>query len=488
MKLFLPEVEFLERIMLSESQIRDLMLLKDKLNTESEYFHVFLLGGTGSGKSSLLNCLARQSIAEVGIQRPTTSELTLYGGVEGFTIPDVNFKAFSSRHESILNLKSLILWDFPDFDSIDTTNHSWSYLLKHYADCVFFVVHPEKTKQESLQNIISEYPEIPSVLILTHEGQLTSDELFQIRQDLSLTYSKVLSVDSLEKPEETRSEILNYLEGISKQGYQKYKENNLKNLSTHCGESLRLISVSLEQRISSATEVLSQLDEFSRNLTAINGPELFQVFDEKVFLEFRNQLLRRLYKTTPGWSVLVVEWISNFRAEKMGKGSKAVAYQSLQFYAAQEKCKALRSGDFLLNRFRVDHLAIIENCQRRSLQISQQFSLIHWIYAFLLEIVIPAYFCYVLVINFSPGTLYLGSSIFVVLLVILMSFLIGFLRLRYRLRGIYKRGLQSYQDQVNGWFSKIFESQIGRLEKQIKKEKQSYDSIRVVLQLNQGCS
>ena len=488
MKLFLPEAEFLKRIMLSDNQIRDLMFLSDKLNNESDYFHVFLLGGTGSGKSSLLNCLAGQSIAEVGIQRPTTSELTLYGGVKGFTIPGVNFKAFSSEQEFDFDLKSLILWDFPDFDSFDTTNHSWSYFLKHYADCIFLVVHPEKTKQESLNKIIKEYPEIPSVLVLTHEALLTSDELLQIKKDLSLTHSKVLSVDSVKKSDETRSEMLNYLKNISQHGFQRYKKSNLQNLTIHCEDSLRTISLGLEQRISSAAEALDQLDEFSRNFTKVTGPELFQVFDEKVFLEIRNQLLRRLYKTTPGWSVLVMEWISSFRVEKINKGSRAVAYKSLPFYVAQEKCKALRSAETLLNNFRAEHSAIIEESQRRSLQIAQQFSFAQWIYALLLEIVIPVYFCYVLIISFSPGTLHLSVTVFVVLLVILMGLTTGFLRLRYRLSRIYKRGLQSYQNQVYGWFSQIFSAEIERLEEQIQKEKRSYDSIRTVLRLTHGCS
>jgi putative ribosome biogenesis GTPase RsgA len=39
---------------------------------------VAFMGGTGVGKSSLLNRLAGQAIAKAGIERPTSREVTLY--------------------------------------------------------------------------------------------------------------------------------------------------------------------------------------------------------------------------------------------------------------------------------------------------------------------------------------------------------------------------------------------------------------------------
>ena len=39
---------------------------------------VAFMGGTGVGKSSLLNKLAGQSIARTGVERPTSREVTLY--------------------------------------------------------------------------------------------------------------------------------------------------------------------------------------------------------------------------------------------------------------------------------------------------------------------------------------------------------------------------------------------------------------------------
>ena len=54
MNLFLPDKDSLNHFLLSEDQINDLQFLSDKLKLHSDNFHVFILGGTGSGKSTYL--------------------------------------------------------------------------------------------------------------------------------------------------------------------------------------------------------------------------------------------------------------------------------------------------------------------------------------------------------------------------------------------------------------------------------------------------
>ena len=54
-------------------------LLQRKWALSIECFHVFLLGGTGSGKSTFLNTLADLNVVETGVLRPTTSIIQVYG-------------------------------------------------------------------------------------------------------------------------------------------------------------------------------------------------------------------------------------------------------------------------------------------------------------------------------------------------------------------------------------------------------------------------
>lgn len=481
MKLILPEIELMQRMLLSEKQIRDLKFLSNKLRAQSEHFHVFLLGGTGSGKSTLLNCIAGQMIAEVGIQRPTTCELTLYGNTDGLEIPDAKFKAYQARPEDPAILKSLVLWDFPDFDSHQINNHHWSYLFKHYADCIFLVVHPEKTKQESLQRLIEEYPEIPSITLLTHDQQYTAQELAQVSEDLAFQYGSILSVDSIQSPDRTQETIRKYLESIRTKGFQAYKQSSLQNLTLRCEPPLQNLGSNLEKRVLSVTKSIGELTNLNENFSGITAPELFQVFDEKLFAEVKNELMLRLYKTTPGWSILLLEWIFNFRQKKIQKIMKAVAYQALPFYAAQNQCSALEGRDTLLSKFREKHLGIIKECQRNLLGKAQQYSFMDWGLAFTFEVLVPVWLVYSLVMNSSLGTLSLSLSMMIMFMGMLAVLLSGLIRLGQRLRGIYKSGFGSYQHQVQLWFGQVLEEEINALNYQLDREAQSLDSIKLIL-------
>ena len=72
---------------ISHAQAQDLLAL-DARSTDSLFVSdlangakpliVAFMGGTGVGKSSLLNRLAGQAIAKAGVERPTSREVTLY--------------------------------------------------------------------------------------------------------------------------------------------------------------------------------------------------------------------------------------------------------------------------------------------------------------------------------------------------------------------------------------------------------------------------
>ena len=234
MNLLLPDKDSLHRFFLNEDQINDLQFLSDKLKLHSEHFHVFLLGGTGSGKSTLLNCISNQTLAHTSIQRPTTTELTLYGDIDDFDIPEGRIKSFSPRPKDPSIFRSIVLWDFPDLDSYQINNHRWSYLFRNYADCILLVVHPEKTKQASLARLLKQYPGIPSVMVLTHKNQYSSNELEAVIADLKLIYDKVISIDSISDAENSRARLTKYFESIKEVGLQHFKSNNLIQLINHC--------------------------------------------------------------------------------------------------------------------------------------------------------------------------------------------------------------------------------------------------------------
>lgn len=108
---------------------------------------VALLGGTGTGKSSLLNRIAGQSIATTGITRPTSTDVVIHLHTEtllshlpeGLATSDMRM----NRHQQA-NLKHLVLIDTPDIDSMEERHHEITHRWLKTVDVVIYVVSPER--------------------------------------------------------------------------------------------------------------------------------------------------------------------------------------------------------------------------------------------------------------------------------------------------------------------------------------------------------
>lgn len=118
---------------------------------------VAFMGGTGVGKSSLLNKLAAQSIAKTGVERPTSHEVTLYHHqsvsiqqlVEKFPTQKIKI----SSHTQANNEK--ILWiDMPDFDSTEAKNKAIVLQWLPYVDVLIYVVSPERYKDQKVWQLL----------------------------------------------------------------------------------------------------------------------------------------------------------------------------------------------------------------------------------------------------------------------------------------------------------------------------------------------
>jgi len=121
---------------------------------------VAFLGGTGVGKSSLLNKLAGQAIATAGIERPTSREVTLYHHQslllnqleQQFPLQQIKV----AQHSESANEK--IIWiDMPDFDSTEEKNKAIVMQWLPYIDVLVYVVSPERYRDnKAWQLLLSE--------------------------------------------------------------------------------------------------------------------------------------------------------------------------------------------------------------------------------------------------------------------------------------------------------------------------------------------
>lgn len=121
---------------------------------------VGLFGGTGVGKSTLLNRLAAEPIARTSAERPTSRNVTAYihRSVTVDHLPD-DFpmqRMRTSIHQN--DAYRSVLWiDMPDFDSVEASH---SELVQHWLphiDVVIYVVSPERYRDDHGWRLLLEH-------------------------------------------------------------------------------------------------------------------------------------------------------------------------------------------------------------------------------------------------------------------------------------------------------------------------------------------
>ena len=146
---------------------------------------VAFMGGTGVGKSSLLNRLAGKPIARTGIERPTSREVTLFHHraialqhlPENLPIASVRI----AQHDD--EAKKHVIWiDMPDFDSIDQNNRHLVLEWLPHIDVLVYVVSPERYKDEKAWRLLLAEGARHAWLFVLNQwdrGQLVQFEDFQ---------------------------------------------------------------------------------------------------------------------------------------------------------------------------------------------------------------------------------------------------------------------------------------------------------------------
>jgi len=118
----------------------------EKARRPGEVLYVGIMGGTGVGKSTLIDALAREEISAISEKRPFTDHAVVYRhrdtprGLEKITslLRDVD------AVHNIDAIKDFILLDLPDFDSKDENNRRNATRIAPQLDGIVWVASPEK--------------------------------------------------------------------------------------------------------------------------------------------------------------------------------------------------------------------------------------------------------------------------------------------------------------------------------------------------------
>ncbi|SHG32097.1 50S ribosome-binding GTPase [Desulfacinum infernum DSM 9756] len=129
-------------------------------NLEDRILFIGLLGGTGVGKSSLMNALAGAPIASVSHRRPHTDRVLLYRHeacqpprrIREAKVPigEVTHREDAVRH--------LVMCDLPDFDSLVGEHRERVRDFLEHLDLVLWVTTPEKYADKRFYDFLREVP------------------------------------------------------------------------------------------------------------------------------------------------------------------------------------------------------------------------------------------------------------------------------------------------------------------------------------------
>jgi 50S ribosome-binding GTPase len=247
-------------------------------NNQARPLIVAFIGGTGVGKSSLLNRLAGQAIAKAGIERPTSREVTLYHhqALHLNQLP-ANLpldKTRVSQHENPEN--SHIVWiDMPDFDSVELGNKALVLQWLPHIDVLLYVVSPERYRDNKAWQLLqAEGCKHAWLFVMNQWDRAVPSQLDDFKQQLSkagFTDPIVLFTSCTEPNNDNFSELLAQLNALSTQ-------QTMQQMTQH---NKRLRLQSLRNILQSFLQQLNQQDfAFVRQQIADHWPQTETTFHQ----------------------------------------------------------------------------------------------------------------------------------------------------------------------------------------------------------------
>ncbi len=140
--------------------VEEAQVLLDKLDAVAQrYLVVGLLGGTGVGKSTLMNALAGAPISSASHRRPHTDAILMYrygdAPLPFAPDPEIAWQEFSHTSEAV---RQIILCDLPDYDSLLSEHRRQVLGFMEHVDILVWLTSPEKYGDGSFYEFLKLVP------------------------------------------------------------------------------------------------------------------------------------------------------------------------------------------------------------------------------------------------------------------------------------------------------------------------------------------
>ena len=171
------------------AQIRQLIdITSERSEIDPTWCVIGMLGGTGAGKSSLVNALSGGEVVSAGVRRPTTNEPCAVLPVGRAPRELLGWLGVARRVEAPHALPgNTVVIDMPDIDSIETRHADIAERLALRVDALVVVVNPQKyadarLHDEWLARLRSSHASV--TVVLTHIDTVGGAERESIERDL----------------------------------------------------------------------------------------------------------------------------------------------------------------------------------------------------------------------------------------------------------------------------------------------------------------